>query len=114
MWFAQVDTNAELRARQLLLDNLTEKQREDFEDKKHFFVVGNSSGARYRISNGTVRNVDRIDKKGKVDKNLCFGPEGTYLNGDVMLIQKIMLENAEDEVLKIANSFAITIGNLEN
>jgi hypothetical protein len=36
---------------------------------------------------------------------LCFSPEGLDLAGDIMLGQKIALENYEPEALEIANTF---------
>jgi hypothetical protein len=40
-----------------------------------------------------------------VEKGLCFSSIGLEHAGDIMLAQKIALENYENEVLEIANDF---------
>ena len=60
----------------------------------YFEVTGGDSGKHYRIRPTRQMNVDELDQHG-VRTTHCFGPEGELPIGDMMLAQKIALENDE-------------------
>jgi hypothetical protein len=93
------------RARGLLLQHLSEEQRRTFEAHKWFVVEGGKSKRRFRIidQGNLVANVQEIDRAGNVLQRLCaHGPTHLPL-ADNLLTQKIMLEHADDEFLRVAN-----------
>jgi hypothetical protein len=92
----------EAKGLQLLLDNLTPTQREQYDAFGYFDVVGSKTGRRYRIHHGTSRNVIELERGGA---GRCFMPKGELVAGDCMLAQKIALENCEEEVLHTALRF---------
>ena len=94
---------AEGRGIQLLKRNLSPIQLKQYERHRYFDVIGGTSGQRYRIRHGCLRNVDLVDKDGKPNRTLCFLPEGDVAIGDVMLAQKLALELFESEALMVAN-----------
>ncbi len=93
----------EARAKQLLEELLSEEQSKQLEEKGSFELVSVKSGQRYRINKGRSRNVDKLDKIGRKIATLCFHPADCVHNFDTMAIQKLMLENDEEQVLMIAN-----------
>jgi hypothetical protein len=98
-----LDTHIQERAMQLLKQNLSSQQREQYERLGHFDVIGGDSGLRYRILRGSQLNVALLDGKGKSICMLCFVPEGRLTVGDVMLAQKLALELFETDAIEIAN-----------
>lgn len=96
------------RAKELLLANLTPAQKETFEKNGWFLVEGGKSKQRYRIrANSASMNIDVMNKE-KVTHRICAHLHHTcdaplY---DHILAQKLMLEAAEDDFLKIANQHA--------
>ena len=98
-----LDTQANGRSFRLLINNLSDAQRYQFDQHNCFDVVGSESGARYRIRHGHVLNVERIDENGRRLIKLCFAPRGLLPVGDVMLAQKIALELFETDAIKVAN-----------
>lgn len=97
----QERVEAETRALTLLLDMLTEQQRDEFQKYRHFTVHGRNW--RYRIRKGHAGNVDVVDKNGIISHRLCAHPSYTVPDFDAMLAQKLMLEDDEDSFLSIAN-----------
>ncbi|MGV7219448.1 hypothetical protein [Bradyrhizobium sp. UFLA05-112] len=95
----------EARALRLLREWLSPKQRAQFDTQGHFDVTGCHTGRRYRICQGTMRNVLEIDEQGQAKKGWCFVPARALAVGDVMLAQKIALETDEMAVLSRANEF---------
>jgi hypothetical protein len=91
------------RSIQLLKENLSAAQRQQYERHCHFDVIGGSTGTRYRIRQGYQMNVEQLDRRGKRVRMLCFMPEGRLGVGDIMLAQKLALELFEDEAIKAAN-----------
>lgn len=71
----------------------------------YFEVVGDATGKPYRIYPGAGMNVCEIDEKGRPTTGLCFLPVGELPIGDVMLAQKIALENFESRALAVARIF---------
>jgi hypothetical protein len=65
-------------------------------------VRGSHSGKRYRIRSGRQMNVDQLDEGGHLVATLCFLPERYVPVSDVMLAQKIALENDEPATLSVA------------
>jgi hypothetical protein len=87
---------------QLLKENLSAAQREQYKRCNYFDVIGGVTGRRYRIRQGHQMNVELLGDTGGRVRLLCFMPEGCRWVGDVMLAQKIALELFETEALKIA------------
>lgn len=96
---------AQARGLALLRENLTPKQRKQYDEHQWFEVVGSDSGKRYRIYHGRQMNIHELDKKGQHAGGVCFLPQGNLVAGDCMLAQKIALETNEKKALKIANRF---------
>ncbi|WP_439924472.1 hypothetical protein [Nitrobacter sp. JJSN] len=92
------------RSLRLLREWLSPLQRTQFAKKGYFEVVGSDTGKQYRIYPGTMLNVCEIDEKGRPRLGLCFRTMGELPIGDVMLAQKIALENCESSVLEVAKS----------
>src|SRR5215831_9596370 len=93
---------AEQKARELLRRWLSPAQLEQYEKRGHFDVVGSDSGKRYRIHRYAQMNIEELDERGARVAVWCFLPKGTLALGDIMLAQKIALENNEQAALAIA------------
>jgi hypothetical protein len=87
----------------LLKEWLSPSQLAQYEKDRFFEVKGCHSGKRYRIRQSLQMNVDELDEHGVRTVAWCFGPEGTLPVGDVMLAQKVALENDEMAALAVAN-----------
>jgi hypothetical protein len=96
---------AEHKGLQLLLENLSPEQSRQYDRFGYFDVLGSRTGKRYRICHGTSRNVNELVEENRVGGGRCFLPSGNLVAGDCMLAQKIMLENCEEEVLRVALRF---------
>jgi hypothetical protein len=94
---------AEQKSIELLQSWLTKKQNQDFDKHSYFHVLGNVTCKKYRIERRSTFNVRELNNQNRVVRSLCFVPQGAYTTGDIMLAQKIMLEQREDEALRIAN-----------
>ncbi len=92
---------AEEKALQLLLENLTENQAEIFK-LIGAIPVECQSGRKYHIRKGISGNVHELNEKGETARRLCFHPTDCPVY-DVMLVQKLMLESCEEDARKIAN-----------
>jgi hypothetical protein len=64
------------RAIQLLKQNLSPVQLEQYKRSGHFDVIGGDTGRRYRIRRGYQMNVELLDKNGRRVCCLCFMPAG--------------------------------------
>ena len=93
---------AQARGVQLLKENLSPTQRDQYEEAGYIEVVGGQTGNRYRIHLGSLMNVELLDSKGKPIATLCFMPRGRLADGDIMLAQKLALELFEADALKVA------------
>src|SRR5215475_12789776 len=93
------------RSLRLLRAWLSPAQRAHFAEKGYFEVVGGDTGKQYRIYAGAGMNVCEIDEKGRPTLGLCFVPVGELPIGDVVLSQKIALENCESGALAVARRF---------
>jgi hypothetical protein len=98
-------TAREARGLRLLGEWLSPEQLAQFENKGYFDVIGCHSGKRYRIVRGTGMNIYEIDHTGQVLGGWCFVPSNDLVAGDVMLAQKIALENDERGAMAVAKSF---------
>ena len=103
------DAPACTRGMTLLKDWLSPEQRSQFEKTRSFLVIGCDTGKRYCIRYGTATNVFEIDETGYTVIGWCFLPLGNLAVGDVMLAQKIALENDEVSTLRVARRFPVNI-----
>lgn len=101
--------DAEDKARDLLLTNLTESQRETLRKNK-WFVIQGRSGQLYRVRDvgHVVANIEVIERDllghERMLHRLCghIGDSGMPI-ADHLLAQKLMLEADEDAFLRLAN-----------
>lgn len=94
-------------AHDLLLEHLTEAQRKTFAKNGWFVVEGGRSKTQYRIRSGSIAgNIDVMSGKRATHRLCCHAPDHVMPHGDHLLAQKMMLEYAEDDFLKIANRTA--------
>lgn len=105
---SQRERTPEARARKLLREWLSPGQRETFDSHGYVDVLGSESGQRYRIYYGSISNIRELNEKDDPVAGLCFAPAAALPPGDVMLAQKIVLENDESRALAIANRFYST------
>ena len=99
------EATPEGRSLRLLRHRLSPAQAAQFAEKGYFEVVGGDTGKRYRIYAGAATNVCEVNEKGRQKVGLCFLPIGELPIGDVMLSQKIALENSESGALAVARRF---------
>jgi hypothetical protein len=102
---------AQERARELLMQNLTPQQREQFEKHGFFVIEGGKSRKKYRVrgDKGLTANVDVLsaDERSVTIRLCAHGPLGEGMPlFDHLLAQKLMLESDEDAFIKIANRHA--------
>lgn len=90
------------RARELLLGCLTAEQRESFE-RAHSFLVVSNKGNVFRVRQGRVHNIHRLNAAGEPVEEWCVTPFGEIPVYDVMLMQKLALETDEDGLARRAN-----------
>jgi hypothetical protein len=98
--------SANERATDLLMENLTAGQRDQYRTHQNFDVVGGESGKRYRIWRRLHQNVEELDASGRPVCIWCFQPSVALVLGDVLLAQKNALELFESDAIKIANRFS--------
>jgi hypothetical protein len=96
---------AERKGMDLLLKNLSARQREQYQAFGYFDVTGSDTGRRYRIFQGRFGNVRELGANDRPHIGKCFLPEGGLVAGDCMLAQKIALENCEAAALRVALPF---------
>jgi hypothetical protein len=112
---------ADRRARDLLVENLTDVQRAEYERDRSFTVVTADGVREYTIRTGTAGNVvlkgvkdvnslpiSRLGTRLGVGARFCmhvYHPEGIIPHEDNMLAQKLLLESegGEAEFLALAN-----------
>ena len=93
---------ADDRAMGLLNSMLSPQQQHDLKTHKHFFVNA-PSGRLYRIDQGTHGNLKVVHPTTrKVVERLCVQPDGVPA-GDAMLMQKLLIETAENALRAHAN-----------
>lgn len=94
------------RSIRLLREWLTPDQRAQFAHNGFFDAVGGETGQLYRIYPAASMNVVLLDHRKKESRGLCFLPRGELPVGDVMLAQKLALEQCELEVLTVGRQFS--------
>lgn len=99
------ENTREKRGLRLLRDWLSPHQRQQFDAKGCFDVIGCDTGRRYRIYYGAAMNVHELDEGDHLRMGWCFVPHGSLVAGDVMLAQKIALETSESGALSVAKRF---------
>lgn len=93
------------RAVALLLSQLDDQQRSEYQSIKRFDVIGGDTGDVYTITQRQSYNVIRV----RDGVELCVQPESRSIFGhnypmaDVMLMQKLMIEVDETRFLQVAN-----------
>lgn len=95
----------ERRSLKLLRGWLSPAQREQLDVRGYFDVTGSHSGRRYRVWVGTSTNIQELDGLGRTIARWCFVPSECLPSGDVMLAQKIALENDEPWALSVGRCF---------
>lgn len=91
------------RARELLLAHLTPAQRETFEEKKWFIVIGGKTKTHYRIRDaGVAGNIDVLEGNVAFHR-LCCHCNMDIPSYDQYLAQKMSLMWDEENFLKTAN-----------
>jgi hypothetical protein len=98
--------SANERATDLLIENLTTRQRDQYRTHQNFDVIGGESGKRYRIWRRLHQNVEELDPSGRRTCIWCFQPSVALVLGDVLLAQKNALELFESDAIRIANRFS--------
>jgi hypothetical protein len=93
---------AEEKGLALLKQWLSAAQLTQYEKYHYFEVTGGDSGKHYRIRPTRQMNVDELDQSG-ARCCMVLRPRGNLPIGDVMLAQKIALENNEPAALALAN-----------
>jgi hypothetical protein len=94
---------ADERAEVLLRSSLNPRQLEQFQRDRCFTVISKDGQRQYRIRKGWAHNVERIDNTGKRLHTLCAHPIEPVPEYDNMLTQKLFLEHAEEDFLRMAN-----------
>jgi hypothetical protein len=90
------------RAEDLLMLQLSEKQRSDWKKHKAFDVIS-QSGKRFRIRNERSMNVDEYDANNKMVARHCIVSQTHVPAPDQYVMQKLMLEHQEADFMRIAN-----------
>ncbi len=94
---------ADKKAVELLEAHLTDEQKASYRKERYFEVISKESRRRYRIYHGRSQNIVQVDENGRKIKRLCAHPVMAVPDADTVLAQKLMLEHAEDQFLRIAN-----------
>lgn len=100
---ARLAAEADRRAEALLQAQLNAEQQAEFAENRSFTVVTQNGGRRYRIRYGWAGNIERLDEQGRPIEKLCVHPKQMVPFCDNLLTQKLFLECAEEEFLRIAN-----------
>lgn len=89
------------RAHRLLLQTLSDEQRESYEKRKFFYLY--TKDRCYRIDHGTHGNVKLVETQSKsVIGSYCVQPDGVPVE-DAMIAQLLHLRHDEEGFLKRAN-----------
>jgi hypothetical protein len=96
----RVHEAAKQKAHELLLAHLSPEQRHTLEENEWFIVEGGKTKQKYKINGKSYAG--NIEVVGQGQK-LCCHADRHIPHGDQLLAQKVMLELAEDDFLRIAN-----------
>jgi hypothetical protein len=94
---------AEKKAEKLLLESLNKEQKKHWKERQEFVVLS-QSGRKFRIVAGRTKNVHEIDEHGNRLTDFCIVANDVPVP-DQLLAQKLLLEHAEAEFLRLANSW---------
>jgi hypothetical protein len=97
-----VEAEAAKKAEQLLVANLNPTQKKRWKEAQEFVVLS-QSGRRFVITNGRNGNVREVDDQGNRLRSFCIVSPSVPVP-DQLLAQKLMLECAEADFLRIANN----------
>lgn len=90
------------KATDLLLNWLSEEQKQSYLENKTFIVIGGETGTKYRIRSESQINIDVLT--GKLQgKRLCIVSQTYTPVEDQLLAQKLLIENNEDYFLEVAD-----------
>lgn len=98
---AETMVQAQNKALALLKSLLTDAERIELEQHSRITVTA-QSGEVYRLAMGRSGNILRIKHNGPVEK-LCVHPIMDVPYADVLIAQKLLLENDEKEFRRLAN-----------
>lgn len=98
----QEKQRADTKAKALLHRYLTKKQRWELRATKSITVMGQDKNV-YRITEGSCNNVIMLDKGGSEKFRLCVICEKEVPIYDLMLAQKLTIENDLTSFLSVAN-----------
>lgn len=98
----RIQAEADARAEELLLANLSYAQKNEYKQTQSFTVIG-TKDRRFRVRKGRVGNVDVIDARGIIVDRLCAHPSDGVPDCDTMLAQKLVLEHDDDFFMRVAN-----------
>lgn len=109
--------SAARRAERLLLEHLTEAQRQEWTTDKAFHVETADGRRRYKIAYGLTGNVCLVKCEGEAPMGkfgpvregarFCmhvYHPDGWVPNEDNVLAQKLLIEANEEHFLELANA----------
>src|SRR5204862_6614530 len=85
----------------LMREWLSPAQREQYDTRGYFDVIGSHTGRRYRIRHGTATNIYELDEFDRPLTGWCFMPRDGLPAGDVMLPPKIALRSDAQSVLPV-------------
>lgn len=91
------------KARKLLFEHLDEEQRESYKRDSFFELLSRDHKRRYRVYCGRAGNIWEIDAGGRMCRKICCHPTEGIPDHDTVLAQKLYLESAEEEFLRVAN-----------
>lgn len=91
------------KANLLLMSNLTQEQLEMYVNDQEFYVVGSWSQRQYLIKYDSCLNVFDMDKICVLCAVLPNSNDERVPIPDLMLAQKLIIENNEKEFLRIAH-----------
>ena len=98
---------ADKKAMELLIENLSATQKKALKKHGWFLVQGGKSGKTYRIKGDRCSgNITELDGKHEVAR-YCVHADHRYPLGDQLLAQALSLRHDEEHVLKTANKTPI-------
>lgn len=95
------DSKADKKAEKLLLSCLSRQQKKDYKQHGHFFVTGNATNHRYKITKGRVKNIYQVDDSSIPVARHCVESADRVPMGDHLLAQKLLIEANEEEFLRV-------------
>jgi hypothetical protein len=100
---AKAEKEAADRAEEILLEHLEEPQKKQWKERQEFVVLS-QTGRKFKITKQRNQNVLEINRLGKRMQGFCIVRPDVPLS-DQLLMQKLLLEHAEDDFMRIAHQF---------